>query len=90
MQSKDDKINAMFSFIWTQPIHITLRQMRFVSIALVYISVDIMYRLVKVIETSKALDSVEGLSAMGVLALGIFTSLWKAVDNITASHKRDD
>lgn len=90
MRSSDDKINNMFSFIWTQPIHVTLRQMRCVSVCLIYVSVDIMYRLVNIIEESKALDSVEGLSAMGVLALGVFTSLWKAVDNITASHQRDD
>lgn len=90
MQSKEEtKIDKMFGFIWNQPIHITLRQMRFVSVSLILVSVDIMYRLLAVIESSKALDSVEGLSAMGVLALGLFTALWKAVDNITAPHKLD-
>lgn len=89
MQSKD-VINNVFSFIWTNPLHESLRKMRLVSVGLICVSVDIMYRLVAVIEQSKALDSVEGLSAMGVLALGVFTSLWKAVDNITTKHGKDD
>lgn len=88
MQLKD-VINNVFSFLWTDPLHESLRKMRFVSVGLICVSVDIMYRLVAVIEQSKALDSVEGLSAMGVLALGVFTSLWKAVDNITAKHGKD-
>ena len=88
MRSKEI-LNNIFGFIITDPLHESLRKMRFVSIALIAVSVDIMYRLVAVIEQSKALDSVEGLSAMGVLALGVLTSIYKAVDNITASHGKD-
>ena len=85
----NDAINNIFSFLWTDPLHESLRKMRLVSVGLIIVSVDIMYALVRVIENSKALDSIEGLSAMGVLALGVFTSLWKAVDNITAKHGKD-
>lgn len=88
MQSKEI-LNNMFGFLINDPIHESLRKMRLVSVSLIAVSVDIMYRLVDVIEKSKALDSVEGLSAMGVLALGVLTSIYKAVDNITASHGKD-
>jgi len=79
----------VFGFLWQDPLHESLRKLRLVSVGLILVNVDIMYRLVAVIEQSKALDSTEGLSAMGVLALGVLTSLWKAVDNITAKHNGD-
>lgn len=89
MQSKD-AINNMFSFIWTQPVYKTLRQMRFVTLGMLGVSVDIMYRLVAILEEANALSPEASLSAVGVLVAAIFATVWKSVGDLSKPYVSDD
>lgn len=81
---------AMFGFIWKQPIHKTIRQLRLPTIALLIVSVDIMYRLVDILEIGSELSPAQSTAAVGVLAAAVFASIWKGISNISESHKDDD
>lgn len=89
-QEVTEASNAMFSFIWTQPIHKTLRQMRVATIILLVISVDIMYRLVAILENASALSKTEVYASVGVLAAAVFATLWRGISNLAESHKQDE
>lgn len=79
-----EKWVAMFGFIWKQPIHQTLRQVRLVPVALIVSSQlllwEIVYRLDK-------LDAAESAMAYSVIAAALITSIWKGVDSL---HKPND
>lgn len=80
----------MFSFIWTQPIYKTLRQLKIATIILLAVSIDIMYRLVSFLETANELSSTESISAVGVLIAALFATVWKAVGDLSKPYKSDD
>lgn len=75
---------AMFGFIWKQPIHQTLRQIRVVPVSLIassqFLLWEIVYRLDK-------LDPTEAAMAYSVIAATLITSIWKGVDSL---HKPND
>lgn len=81
-------LKEMFGFIWSQPIHKTLRQMRLATIALLYVSVDMMYRLIDMLGTAISME--QTIAAVGVLAAAIFATIWKGIQNLTDVHKDDD
>lgn len=81
-------IKDMFGFIFTQPIHKTLRQMRLATIALLYVSVDMMYRLIDMLGSAISME--QTIAAVGVLASAIFATIWKGIQNLTDVHKDDD
>lgn len=80
----------MFDFVWTQPIHVTLRQMRIATILLLCVSVDIMYRLVAILEKGGELSPAQTMSSVGVLAAAVFAAIWKGITNLSEPHKADD
>jgi len=75
-------------FIWTQPLHKTLRQMRFVTIGVLVASIDILYRLVGVLQAGDL--STEKAVAVTGLAATVFGGIWKAVDSVKDVYKDDD
>lgn len=81
-------LKEMFGFIFTQPIHKTPRQMRLATIALLYVSVDMMYRLIDMLGTAISME--QTIAAVGVLAAAIFATIWKGIQNLTDVHKDDD
>lgn len=81
-------LKEMFGFIWTQPIHKTLRQMRVATIFLLYVSVDMMYRLIDLLSTAISME--QTIAAVGVLAAAVFATIWKGIQNLTDVHKDDD
>lgn len=81
-------LKEMFGFIFTQPIHKTLRQMRLATIALLYVSVDMMYRLIDMLGSAISME--QTIAAVGVLAAAIFATIWKGIQNLTDVHKDDD
>lgn len=78
----------MFGFIWTQPIHKTLRQMRIATIALLCVSVDMMYRLIEMLGSAISME--QTIAAVGVLAAAVFATIWKGIQNLSDGHKEDD
>lgn len=89
MQLKDAVYN-MLGFAFTQPIHKTLRQMRFVTIAILLVSVDIMYRLVGILERANELSPEQTVAAVGALAAAVIAAIWKGIDNLSNRHQADD
>lgn len=81
---------AMFSFIWTQPIHKTLRQMRLATVIMLSVSIHLMYKLVGILEVGGELSPAQTVSAVGVLAAAMFAAIWKGISNLSEPHKSDD
>ena len=82
-----DAFEKMFGFIWQQPIHVTLRQMRIVQIALVISSQILLYRIV---DNMKYLDESQAAIAYGVLAAAIVTQIWQSVAGMHKANSKDD
>lgn len=85
-----EKLDAMFGFIFKQPIHKTLRQMRVATIFLLLVSIDIMYRLVQILEKSGQMSTEQTVGAVGALAAGVFATIWAGIKNLSEPHKDDD
>lgn len=85
-----ENITVMFGFIWTQPIHKTLRQMRIATITLLGVSVHMMYRLIDIIEQGSTLSPEQTVGAVGVLAAAVFATIWRGISNLSEPHKNDD
>lgn len=77
-------LTAMFGFIWKQPIHQTLRQIRIVPILLIVSSQLLLWEIVHKLET---LSPAESAMAYSVIAAALITSIWKGVDSL---HKPND
>lgn len=89
-EDRNQTKNPVFGFIWTQPIHKTLRQMRLATIIMLAVSIDIMYRLVAILEKGGTLSPEQTVGAVGVLAGGMFAIIWKGINNLSEPHKSDD
>jgi hypothetical protein len=85
-----DSLEKMFGFIFVQPIHKTLRQMRIATVILLYCSMDIMYRLIRILESSNQLSTEQTVGAVGVLAAAVFATVWKGIQNLQDAQKDDD
>jgi len=77
----------MLGFIIKQPIHVTLRQMRVVQIALIISSQILLYRIV---DNMKTLDPTQAAIAYGVLAAALVTQLWASVSGMHKGNIKDD
>jgi hypothetical protein len=84
------KFDMMFGFIFDQPIHKSLRQMRLATIALLVVSVDIMYRLIAILEQGGEMSPAQTVGAVAALATAVFASIWKGISNLAEVHKEDD
>jgi Kef-type K+ transport system membrane component KefB len=82
-----DAFRAVFGFMWQQPLHVTLRQMRIVQIALVISSQILLYRIV---DNMKYLDESQAAIAYGVLAAAIVTQIWQSVAGMHKGNAKDD
>ncbi len=83
-------MNNTFGFLVSQPIHKTLRQLRIYTVLLLLASVDIMYRLVGILESSEALSGGQTTGAVATLAAAVFAVIWKGISNLAEVHKDDD
>jgi hypothetical protein len=77
----------MFGFIWQQPIHVTLRQMRIVPVGLIISSQLLLWEIVR---SLKVLDATQAAMAFGAIAAALIAAIWKGVDSLHRSNIRDD
>jgi len=84
-QSKWDK---MFGFVFTQPIHMSLRQMRLIPVGAIVFCLIEFHRLVTWFITTADLET-QGNNLIA-LSLALLGAIWKAVDNIPQVHRHDD
>jgi len=82
-----DALKAMFSFIWQQPIHITLRQLRIVQIGLIISSQLLLWRIV---DALKVLDPSQAAMAFGVISAALIAQIWASVAGMHKGNISDD
>ena len=85
-----ETLGLMFGFVFKQPIHKTLRQMRVATIFMLACSLDILYRLVAILELGGQISPEQTVGAVGVLAAAMFAIIWKGISNLSEAHKNDD
>lgn len=82
-----DAFKAVFSFMWTQPLHVTLRQMRIVPVGLIISSQLLLWEIVR---SLKMLDATQAAMAFGAIAAALIAAIWKGVDSLHRSNIKDD
>lgn len=82
-----DAFNAMFGFIWKQPIHVTLRQMRIVPVGLIVSSQLLLWEIVR---TMKLLDPAQAAMAFGTIAVALIAAIWKGLESLHRGNNKDD
>ena len=82
-----DIADNVLGFIVKQPLHVTLRQMRVVQIALIVSSQILLYRIV---DNMKELDPTQAAIAYGVLAAALVTQIWTSISSIHKGTGKDD
>jgi len=86
MQSDEKKANKVFGFMFKQPLHITLRQMRFIHIFALYSADKLLWNLTA---TLKDLDPVAAATATGAIAAALIAAIWRGLDGLNNTVKKD-
>ena len=82
-----DAFKAVFGFIWTQPLHITLRQLRVVQIGLIISSQLLLWRIA---DALKVLDPSQAAMAFGAIAAALIAQIWSSVAGMHKGNVSDD
>ena len=77
-------------FLWRQPIYRTLRQLRVYTVCMLLVSIDIMYRLIGILEKGETVAPEQTIGVVGTLAIAVFASIWKGLASITEQCKQDE
>ena len=89
MQSSEEKtkIEKMFGFIVEEPIHVSLRRMRLLTVGMLINSQLLLW---VIVQKLSFLDPVQAAMAYSAIALTLITSIWKGIDNLSNAHKKDE
>lgn len=82
-----DAFKAVFSFMWTQPLHVTLRQMRIVPVGLIISSQLLLWEIVR---SLKQLDPVQAAIAYSAIGMALITAIWQGLKYIREGNVKDD
>lgn len=82
-----DAFKAVFGFMWQQPLHVTLRQMRIVQICLVVSSQALLWRIV---DNLKGLDATQAAMAYGAIAAALIVQIWQSINGMHKANLKDD
>jgi len=82
-----DAFKAVFGFMWKQPLHVTLRQMRIVQIALIVSSQMLLWRIV---DNLKSLDPAQSAMAHGAIAAALIAQIWASIAGMHKGNAKDD
>ena len=77
-------------FLWLQPLHKSLRQLRFFTFLMLVVSVDIMYRLIGILEQEGMVAPEKAIGVVGTLAVAVFAAIWKGIGAIKEQHLNDE
>ena len=83
-------MKKMLGFIVDQPLHKSIRQLRIPTLMMLFASVDIMYRLIAILEQGSTLSPNQTMGAVATLAAAVFASIWRGISNLSESQKNDD
>lgn len=79
-------ISKMFGFMWRQPIHLTLRQMRIVPLGLIISSQMLVW---EIVSHMRVLQGEEAAMAYGTIAVTLITAIWKGIDSLHKPNQPD-
>lgn len=79
-------ISKMIGFIWRQPIHLSLRQMRIVPLGLIISSQMLVW---EIVAHMKNLQGEEAAMAYGTIAVTLITAIWKGIDSLHKPNQPD-
>lgn len=82
------KIPKPLIFMVEQPLHLTLRQFRLPTLIILWVSVDILYKLVGLLESVELSGAQSAASIVG-FATVVLGAIWKGINNLAESHKAD-
>lgn len=82
-----ESFKAIFGFIFSQPIHVTLRQMRIAQVMLIFSSQALLW---KIVDELKLLDPTQAAMAFGAIAAALIAAIWKGVDSLHKGNIKDD
>lgn len=78
----------MFGFIWMQPIHASLRDMRIVQLALI---ISGQYMLFKILDQISAIDDpTTQIGAYASISIAQLTQMWACISSLQKPNKRDE
>ncbi len=89
MSNSKEVFDAVLGDVFKQPLHKTLRQYRFMTIIVLGCSIDIMYRLLGLLEEANRLSEGQHIAAIVGLATALITAIWKGIANLSEPHKED-
>ncbi len=81
-----ESFTKVFGFLWTQPIHQSLRQLRIVSVSLIASSQLLLWEIVYKLDK---LDPTQAAMAYSAIAAALIASIWKGVDSLHKSNDKD-
>lgn len=84
MQS--NAVNKMFGYIFEQPLHVTLRQMRLIHIFALYSADRLLWALVGMLAD---FDPVAAATATGAIAAALIAAIWRGLDGLNNTVKKD-
>ena len=82
-----DAINNVFGFMWQQPLHQTLRQMRLIQVGLIINSQILLWHIV---DKLHVLEPTQAAMALGAIAAALITQIWAAVASISKPNGKDE
>lgn len=82
-----DVINKVLGFMWQQPLHQTLRQMRLIQVGLV---INSQWLLWVIIDKLQILEPTQAAMALGAIAAALITQIWAAVASISKPNGKDE
>ncbi len=89
MPNSNEVFDRVFGDILKQPFHKTLRQYRIMTVIVLACSIDIMYRLLAILEEANRLSEGQQIAAIVGLATALITAIWKGIANLSEPHKED-
>lgn len=79
-------LSKMFGFMWRQPVHLTLRQLRIVPLGLIISSQMLVW---EIVAHMKSLDGEQAAMAYGTIAVTLITAIWKGIDSLHKPNQPD-
>lgn len=82
------KLPTPIKFLAEQPLHKSLRQLRIPTMVILGVSVDILYRLVELLDSAQ-LSGDQATASIVTLAGVVIAAIWKGINSLAESHKED-
>lgn len=80
-------LKTVFGIYLNQPLHTTLRQLKFVPVGLIVSSQLILWEIIQRLES---MDNEQASVALGAIAAALIAAIWKGLEMTQARHEKDE